>query len=209
MAKAKQKENEMTTEHEVPHSHATHDPLHARALVVQGVTLRVPAPYQGGHVMTQGEADAMNQLFAENLRNSFSKRIKTALDANDGKLLSPEALADFQVQMDTYASKYSFDNTSRQRAPRVVDPVERKLLKMAEQAVVVMLNSKGYQKSQISKENFQSLVETVVKTHPGLREDAARAVELESHIAQNVIASIGGDYPQAKTAELADVADHN
>lgn len=204
MAKAKHKETEMTEHHETAHTEAAHHE-NRRALVVQGVTLHVPSPYTGGHVMSQGEADAMNQLFAENMRNSFSKKVKAAQEKAEGQPLSTEILAELQAQMDTYTAAYSFDGGGRQRAPRVVDPVERKLHKMAEQAVVVMLNSKGYQKSQISKENFQSLVDTVIATQPQLREDAARAVELESRIAQNVIASIGGDYPQAQTqAEAAE-----
>lgn len=197
MAKAKKQETKMNdaAELNVTTPIAEEPPTGSRKLIIQGNTFQVPSPYREGHVLTAGEASAFNQLFADNMRNAFNKKVAAELAKTEGAPLTPEAIATIQADLDAYAASYSFDSRTRARAPRAVDAVERKLQKLAEQTVVMMLNQKGYQRNQLSKENFAQLVQMVIEKQPELREEAQRAVEVESRIAQGVISTIGNDYP--------------
>lgn len=66
-------------------------------------------PFAAGHQLTAGEAQALNGLRAENIRNNFMRQHFSALIADqEGQLLSAEQLAVAQQWLDAYANSYSF-----------------------------------------------------------------------------------------------------
>jgi len=70
-------------------------------ITIQGQVFRVPIRYAAGHVLTEGEAGALNQTLHENLRNNFAKKVADGTEAG----LPLETL---QEQLDDYASEYQF-----------------------------------------------------------------------------------------------------
>jgi hypothetical protein len=90
---------------------ATND---VREITIAGAVFQVPIKYREGHVLTAGEASALNQTFRENVRNN---------------LASKEGLT--QEQVNEYAAKYEFGE--RQAAVR--DPIEAMALTIARRKV--------------------------------------------------------------------------
>lgn len=74
-------------------------------ITIQGQTFKVPLRYAAGHVLTEGEAGALNQTLHENLRNNFAKKVSDGMEAGTGV----EVL---QQQLDDYASEYQFGQRS-------------------------------------------------------------------------------------------------
>lgn len=70
-------------------------------ITIQGKTFRVPIRYAAGHVLTEGEAGALNQTLHENLRNNFASKVRDGDEAG----VPQETL---QQQLDDYASEYAF-----------------------------------------------------------------------------------------------------
>ena len=42
-------------------------------ITIAGQVFSVPVRYAAGHVLTEGEASALNQTYHENLRNNFAR----------------------------------------------------------------------------------------------------------------------------------------
>jgi len=87
-------------------------------VTIQGVVLSVARPFAEGHVCNEGEAGALNQLLAENVRNNMAGRIKRVID--DG---AEPNVQEFQNQLDTYVLEYEFGK--RSGGGRGMDPVEK------------------------------------------------------------------------------------
>lgn len=95
-----------------------------RSFTVQGKLLTIPTPYAAGHVVTENEAQVLNQTLAENVRNNIAKEIERA---------SAEGKTDAELQqiVDNYVAEYEFGA----RSVRSTDPVEREALIMAKDLV--------------------------------------------------------------------------
>src|SRR5262245_42373901 len=70
-------------------------------ITIKGTVFRVPIRYAAGHVLTEGEAGALNQTLHENLRNNFAKKVADGQEAG----LPVDTL---QQQLDDYAAEYQF-----------------------------------------------------------------------------------------------------
>jgi len=70
-------------------------------ITIQGALFRVPIRYAAGHVLTEGEASALNQTLHENLRNNFARKVSEGTEAG----VPQETL---QQQLDDYANDYQF-----------------------------------------------------------------------------------------------------
>ena len=109
----------------------------------------VPQPYAEGHVLSSGEASALNQTYAENLRNNFAKKVKEAVDAGtfDEDMI--------QSQLSDYATEYEFG--VRVGGTRSSDPVGSEALSIMKEQVRLALQRSGkklkdYTTAQISGE---------------------------------------------------------
>lgn len=78
-------------------------------------TFSVPQPYAAGHVLNANEASALNQTYAENVRNNKAKAVKEAVAENK---FDQDV---FQGQIDDYCSSYEFG--VRTGGGRTGDPV--------------------------------------------------------------------------------------
>lgn len=78
-------------------------------ITIRHYDFTLDAPYAEGSVLSLGEAQALNGLRAENIRNNISKVITAKLDAlEDGHVLTVGELAELQALVDDYAGKYFF-----------------------------------------------------------------------------------------------------
>jgi hypothetical protein len=82
-----------------------------------------------GHRLTAGEAQALTQLFAENVRNNCAKWVERECD--DGGELSAEQHLALQDRIAAYAEQYQF--TARPPAPVPIGPVERHAKEIAQE----------------------------------------------------------------------------
>lgn len=148
-------------------------------ITVQGVPLSVPAPFQEGHKVTANEAQALNQLLSENVRNNFANTVKKAKEAGDA---DPQKL---QPQLDEYVQGYEFG--ARGGGGQRLDPVEREARGIASEAVRTALRGKGYSvdgENGIGKAKFKELVaqyaqKDEVRKEAQRRVDAAKAITAE------------------------------
>lgn len=73
-------------------------------------------PFAEGTVLTRAEAQALNALRAENIRNNMARAVeKETAKLLDGQLLSPEALAALQETISTYDRNYQFPSRHQPR----------------------------------------------------------------------------------------------
>ena len=70
-------------------------------ITISGVKFTVPSRYSAGHVVTAGEADALNQTLWENIRNNRAPHVKKAVEAGADH-------ASMQADVDAYAESYQF-----------------------------------------------------------------------------------------------------
>lgn len=165
-------------------------------ITVQGLTFNAPQPYAAGHVLTEGEASALNQTLAENLRNNFAPKVKAAL-AEFRK--ANEISEDTEVGVDKldkdeldklfaeYAAAYEF-GVRRASSPRVPkDPVEAEARKIALEKVKAAIKAKGFALASIDRERLEKLTDDALAKYPEIREMAKRRVEEMSSIAEAVL----------------------
>lgn len=165
-------------------------------ITVQGLTFNAPQPYAAGHVLTEGEASALNQTLAENLRNNFAPKVKSAI-AEFRK--ANEIAEDVEVGVDRldkeeldrafleYAQAYEF-GVRRASSPRVPkDPVEAEARKIALEKVKTALKAKGFALQSIDRERLDKLTDDVLAKYPDIREMAKRRVEELSSIADAIL----------------------
>lgn len=69
-----------------------------------------PSRYAAGHVLDEAEAEALEALRAENVRNQVTRQIveRATRGLGAGELLSPTALAETTKQVARYAERYVF-----------------------------------------------------------------------------------------------------
>jgi hypothetical protein len=148
---------------------------HTTPISVQGITFQAPAPYVAGHVLDAHEAQALNALLAENLRNNWARRLK-------GRDLGPltqlrftaETKAAFVEELRNefaaYAASYRLGHATR--AER--DPVAREAQKIAHALVREAVNAKG---ATPTPDEFQRRV-SLVAALPKVRAEAQRRVDV-------------------------------
>jgi hypothetical protein len=79
----------------------------------------IPARYQAGHPLTEGEAQALNQLMTENIRNNVSGWVRKA--ARDHITITAEIHEALQTQIHAYALEYQFQPRNRRPTVSAVD----------------------------------------------------------------------------------------
>lgn len=137
-------------------------------ITVQKQTFTVPHRYIAGSItLTEGEAHALQQTYAENLRNNFAARMKAAAEQDPPVQLS-------QSDFDAYANEYEFGlRTSGGIARNPIESAERQL---ATAAVKTALTAKGKSWKALTEEQQEALVDRFVGSGK-FRDDAERLVE--------------------------------
>jgi hypothetical protein len=102
-------------------------PLADIPINISGYSFGVPARYSPGHSLNETEAQALNGLVADNIRENVRKWVSGALEETP-EGLGPEAQASLASRIRAYAARYSLSPS--RPAPRPT-PVQAELLAMA------------------------------------------------------------------------------
>lgn len=166
-----------------------------RAITVQGLTLQAPAPYTEGHTLIANEAAVLNQTLAENLRNNFASVVAKAVkDAGvkDVSELPAEKTSALQAEFDKYVETYEFG--VHRSGVRVVDPIEREAIAIAEEAIKTALRQRNLKvtgEGGVGKEKFNELVAQFAGRED-IRKEAERRVKNASKISLGDLLGGGG-----------------
>lgn len=142
-----------------------------QAIVIQGYDFTIPAPFAEGHPLTANEAAAMNQLYAENVRNNSASRIKAAVKAAEeaGTEFSldttmvgeGEDAVTLRASIEDYAENYEF-GARRTSTREPVDPVQREALRIAKDVASQQLASKGVKQKDLAEGVYDELLAKIV-----------------------------------------------
>jgi len=160
-----------------------------QTILIQGLQFSAPAPYNEGHVLSEAEANVLNQTFGENLRNNFASVVKaarTALNLPDKTdLTDPTVLGELTAKFAEYASSYTF---SGRRAPRIVaDPVEREAIRIAKSIVTEHLAAHKVLVKNLPEGRMDSLVSELLSKRPDIRVEAKRRIDVTKDAATEVL----------------------
>jgi hypothetical protein len=149
-------------------------------ITVQGIVISIPAPFEDGDALTANAAAALNQTYAENIRNNMANHIKKEKAKADeaGTELDPAAI---QAHVNEYVSTYEF-GVRRGGGAIVVDPVEKEALSIAMGKVKESLKGQGYNLREVGHERIKELAVQALDKYPQLREQAAKIVEMRSEV---------------------------
>ena len=119
----------------------------------------IPMPFEAGHVCTQNEANALNQLLAENVRNNIAGKLKKDTDVT-------------QEEFDAYVASYDFGV----RAVSTKDPVEKIIRELVESKINAQLAAKGMSKKSMSAEQYDEAVENAIAANREVLQARARQI---------------------------------
>lgn len=138
-----------------------------KIITIANTEYSIPQPFAEGHVCSVNEANALNQLLAENCRNNFAEKVKKAEDGNKPS----------QEDFEKYVAGYEFGV----RSVTSSDPVEKEMRKIVEASLASYLASKGLSKAKMPKEEYNNAVEAALQNnYDKLREQATQIIALRS-----------------------------
>jgi hypothetical protein len=149
---------------DTPNEDANDGGVRTESITIAGTSFTVPSPFTEGHVLTAGEASQLNQVFHENIRNNFSKKVKAGTAT--------------QADIDAYAASYKMG--VRTGGGRVSDPVRREALRIVTDKIVAQLRSRGDKvggKDGYSMTDIRAKAVAVVDSKPEYMETARRNLE--------------------------------
>lgn len=140
--------------------------------------------YAAGDTLTANEADALNGLRAENIRNNVKKLVDRATAAlSPGQLLTPAELSELQDAVSAYARDYSFGERREPKGGIRQTPFEQELRAVASERVEAQQRQLGV---ELSAEGFEASVEANCKLAPVI-EEARQRVAARSAIASKAL----------------------
>lgn len=166
--------------------------MNTQAITIQGTQYTIPANYAEGHVLTEGEASAMNQLFAENIRNNFAGKIKAAEEKKEAR--------PGQAELDKYCEEYKFG--ARGPGGPKLDPIEAEARRLAETAINEALKKKGIKIKDVPDDQFDGWIKEAVETQPQFRTTAKLLLE-QRQAALEALKAAGLSLGQAAPTEAA------
>lgn len=165
-----------------------------KEITVQGLAFEVNQPYAAGtHELTVGEANALNQTLAENLRNNFAPKVKKAMEeyrkanslADDAEVavtsLDHDAL---KTEFEAYAAEYEFSAIAGGGGARTpTDPIQREAYRIAWDKIKLALTKKGIKIDTVGKDKKDELIKGTLEKYPAITEEATRRVNSAADIA--------------------------
>jgi len=168
----------------------THD------VTIAGHVFSVPLKYEAGHVLTEGEASALNQTLCENVRNNLAPKLKKEQDAlTEGKTLD---VTEWQTKVTEYGTAYEF---GVRQISVAVDPLDAEIQRMAKAAVKLALstaikdkNPKYPGKLKDYEEQIPGLVAGLLASPRGekIRKDAERNLRDKRNTAAALFETLTG-----------------
>jgi len=178
-------------------ANTTANDVQVSEITIQGLAFEVDRPYKAGQIdLSEGEAHALNQTRAENLRNNFAPQVRKAIEeyrkANnlpeDGEVAVTNLDRDtLQTEFDKYADNYKFAVGGGGGTRTPLDPVMREATRIATDKVKTALSEKNIKLSAVSKDRMAELVKQVIGKYPEIKAEAQRRVEATGAIALDAI----------------------
>lgn len=178
--------------------------MSTKEITIAGATFAVLQPYVAGHVITEAEAKALNQVRAENVRNNMASKVKAAAEgtAKEGE---PTA-ADIAAYVSKYDAEYVFTLASAGGGKRPTDPIEVEALRIARDQFAVFAASKKLTVKAIKEAKGDDWYSAKVAELAG-REDvlkeAKRRVKAREASAESALDDLGLDDLVPPVAEPA------
>lgn len=148
-------------------------------ITIQKRTFTVPNPYAEGHVVSANEANALNQVFHENIRNNLAKKL-------------PEVDADAQAAIDAYAKTYQFGvrtgGGGGGGGPR--DPVKLETMRIGRKQVIAAILKKGLDPKSFTAKQISERAAAAIPTHPQWIEQAKATVAAMQQNADETLAQM-------------------
>lgn len=116
-------------------------------IIIKKVEYTIAQPFAEGHVCTANEANALNQLLSENVRNNFAPKVEKS------------EVAPTQEDLDNYVAGYQFGV----RSVNSSDPVEKVMRQLVERKLIEALKARGKNKSSLSSEEFKNAIDAAVE----------------------------------------------
>lgn len=145
---------------------------------------RIPERYSEGHCCSAGEAQGLNQLMLENVRNNTSDWVIEALAQEEGELLSSEAMARLQDRILAYALDYQFQVREETRDRK--GPLELEIEKVARERAQEYGNAKGLDVFDIELAVPEFMAQGEV------HEEARRRIKLKAGVAAQALQELFG-----------------
>jgi hypothetical protein len=144
----------------------------------------IGSPFASGHVLSANEAEAMNRLRAENIRNNVKKwvdqeRARCAV----GELLTPDALSELQDKISAYAASYQFGVIGEPKGGLRRTPFEQELRAVALERVELQMRQ---MEIELSAEALELALEQQMKLAPVV-EEARRRVKARQELAAQAL----------------------
>lgn len=145
----------------------------------------IAEPFVKGSVLSPGEAQALNGLRAENIRNNMSKPVLLAVSMLlPGELLDPATLSELQDKIARYDSGYQFPLRFESSKKRGAIELEARAL--AEAEVETQLRRAGV---EVSEEEKEKLVVEMELT-PAIQGEARKRVQARQQVAKETLESL-------------------
>lgn len=134
-----------------------------KEITVQGVVVSVAQPYAPGHVITEAEARALNQVRAENIANNCRKAVIELIEGAGGKeALTDEHKAAIQKIVSEKDGAYEFTLASVGGGREPVDPLEKECRKVARDFLTAKLKEKGLTQKKYNEANGEDAFDSKV-----------------------------------------------
>lgn len=158
-------------------------------IMIAGHNFNVEDKYEEGHELTANEANALNQMRRENIRNNLAKKVEEKKNGKD-KIEDDAVLSEMQNEVTEYASEYEFGE--RVGGGAVRDPVLSEAMRIARDKIWEHLKRKGMKRKDVEVTAITEAARKLLTKNPGIMElakqrvaetQAAAASELEDVLA--------------------------
>lgn len=119
-----------------------------KTITISGHAFDVRQPFATGHVLTEGEANQLNQTWAENVRNNLAAKVKLAFSEEPTLEVNPDTIG---AIVTSYDEAYEM-TLATVGAKRVTDPIEVEARKIATEMLTDFLKKKGLSIRKLSEE---------------------------------------------------------
>jgi hypothetical protein len=174
--------------------------METKQVTVAGKLFAMPIIFKAGQelTLTEGMASQFNQVYHENIRNNFAKKVSDKIEKGE---FDQDA---FQTEIDKYADEYEF-GTRRSGGPRApADPVAREALRLAVDAISNKLRAEGKKPNDFS--NLKEIAAKLVEKNPAFTEKAKENIAERERIASETIGDIMGQLTEKEADEQSEAA---
>ena len=159
----------------------------SKEITIQGLTFSVATPYVAGHVVSEAEAKALNQVRLENIRNNMASTVRDA--KGDTEEVAPEIYEALKAAVAEYDSKYEFTMASVGGGKRSSDPVETEARRLAKSAIAAKLSADGRTLKSIDPEKLAAAIAKLADD-PNIVKEAKRIVKNRAESAASAMAEL-------------------